>query len=122
ALSRPVDVTGLLAWNQAFAAGAAPAQVALAVLSSAEAEQRFVQGLYARFLGRTGNAQEIAGWAQALESGATQQQVLAQIAGSPESVSFQASGILNELASGALTSNPPAPQQLFVQFKAGATA
>jgi hypothetical protein len=122
ALSRPLDNTGLQAWNQALAAGASRTQVALNILNSDEAQQLFVQGLYARFLGRTGNAEEIGTWIQALGNGENRQQVFAQIAGSSESIAYQAAGIENELASGVWTSASVAPQSLLIEFQAGTTA
>ena len=97
-------------------------QAATAVFFSLEAQTLFVQGLYARFLGRTGNAQEISGWVQALNSGENQEQVFAQIAGSQEGITQQATGILIELASGAWSNSSLAAQRLQVQFGPGTSA
>ena len=69
ALSRQVDSYGRAQWNQALAAGMSRDAVATSVVFSNEAQQLFVQGLYARFLNRTGSLPELQSWVQAMAYG-----------------------------------------------------
>jgi hypothetical protein len=77
--------TGDLAyWETALDAGVSRASVAVAFLSSQEYRTELVQNDYMTFLMRSADSGGLTAWVDALNAGATDQQVLAQIFGSPE--------------------------------------
>ncbi|HLN31276.1 MAG TPA: DUF4214 domain-containing protein [Gemmataceae bacterium] len=84
ALGRPIDPTGLTAWEQALALGATRGQVAAAIFGSSEYQQYLVQTLYQRFLQRPADAGGLATFANLLASGARDEVVIAQLLESSE--------------------------------------
>ena len=77
--------TGELAgWETALDAGVSRSSVAVAFLTSQEYRTGLVQTDYLTILFRAADSGGIATWVDALNAGATDQQVLAQIFGSPE--------------------------------------
>jgi uncharacterized repeat protein (TIGR01451 family) len=84
ALGRSIDASGLAGWGQLLSQGASPPEVALDILCSLEADQRFVVGLYTQFLHRAADAPGLAGWVNALQQGASDDQVAAAFLSSDE--------------------------------------
>src|SRR5262249_35010117 len=75
-LNRVADPLGRAGWISALDQGMSETDVVVRFLTSAEYtashpdDFSFVQGLYNDVLGRAGNASEVAGWVQVLQSGA----------------------------------------------------
>jgi uncharacterized repeat protein (TIGR01451 family) len=84
ALGRPIDPIGETVWNQLLAQGASPAEVALAVESSLEADQQLVAGLYTQFLHRPADPLGAASWVNALKQGVSDDQLTAAFLSSGE--------------------------------------
>jgi hypothetical protein len=82
-LGRPVEPSAASGWFAALARQSR-VQVAYELLSSQEYRSDLVDFSYTRLLGRTGAASEVAGWVSFLNLGATDEQVIAGIASSPE--------------------------------------
>jgi Domain of unknown function (DUF4214) len=71
-------------WNQALQSGVSRQGVALAIVTSPEADARLVQAAYQAILGRAPEAAGLAGWVSQLEHGLTPSQLIAVIINSPE--------------------------------------
>jgi hypothetical protein len=84
ALDRAVDPGGRAGWKQALANGASFAQVAAAILASAEYRQAIVMAAYELFLHRQSDTGGLNGFTAALGQGARDEQVFAVIVGSQE--------------------------------------
>jgi hypothetical protein len=82
-LDRPIDPAAAVALTQALAVKTRAA-VALDVLSSVEARQRLVRGLFERFLQRSAEAVEVQTFVGVLEKGGTDEDVIAMLVGSAE--------------------------------------
>ena len=83
-LNRAPSTAELAGWETALDAGATRASVAVDFLTSQEYRTNLVQADYTTFLLRPADQGGLATWVNALNAGATDQQVLAQIFGSPE--------------------------------------
>jgi hypothetical protein len=83
-LNRAPGKSELDAWQAAFDAGASRHAVAVALLTSQEYRIDLVQSDYMTFLLRTADPFGLTSWVAALNAGATDQQVLANIFGSAE--------------------------------------
>jgi hypothetical protein len=84
-LSRYAPSNGEIAgWETALDNGLSRLNVALAFLTSQEYRNNLVEADYETFLLRLADSDGLAAWVNALNAGATDQQVLAQIFGSPE--------------------------------------
>ena len=84
ALARRIDAAAQSLYTQALAGGMTRADVALAVLTSVEARQDLVRGLYAELLHRPAGALELQGFVDALANGATDEDVSAALVGYDE--------------------------------------
>jgi hypothetical protein len=82
-LGRPIDSVSE-AFYLGLAASATRTEIALDVLVSDEARARFVSGAYEQFLGRSPSPSELQAFVQALQSGATDEDVIADVVGSNE--------------------------------------
>jgi CSLREA domain-containing protein len=82
---------------------ATTASISNVVFNSPEFHFDLVQGFYQKFLGRTGSAPEINGWAGLLQHGVSDQIVIASILGSPE-----AFGVAQMPPTGGMPAGPPA--------------
>jgi PKD repeat protein len=94
-LGRHADPAALDAFGHALGTGGSRAQVALAILTSAEARQNLIGGYYRRFLRRQPDAAGAAGLLAQLGAGASDEQLLAALLGSTEYFN-----LLNPAASG----------------------
>jgi hypothetical protein len=83
-LNRAPSIAELAGWETALASGVSRATVAVDFLTSQEYRTDLVQGDYMTFLLRPADSSGLATWVNALNAGATDQQVLAQIFGSTE--------------------------------------
>jgi hypothetical protein len=83
-LSRPVDSASLAAWVAALEGTTTRFQVAQTLLSDVEYRTDLVQGWYQRFLGRGATMSEVNAWLSFFGSGATDEQIIADITGSDE--------------------------------------
>ena len=83
-LQRGPSIGELAGWETALDAGVSRASVAIAFLTSQEYRSNLVQSDYVTYLLRTVDSGGLAAWVNALNAGATDQQVLAQIFGSAE--------------------------------------
>jgi hypothetical protein len=83
-LNRAPSTAELAGWETALDSGTSRASVAVAFLTSQEYRTNLVQADYLTFLLRPADSGGLAAWVNALNAGATDQQVLAQIFGSPE--------------------------------------
>ncbi len=83
-LQRYPTTGDLAGWETALDAGVSRAEVAVAFLTSQEYRTDLVQNDYVTYLLRTADSGGVTAWVDALNAGATDQQVLAQIFGSPE--------------------------------------
>ncbi|CAN5389196.1 hypothetical protein BH10PLA2_BH10PLA2_12940 [soil metagenome] len=84
ALNRGPTTADLISWELALDAGVSRMSVATAFVNSQEYRANLVQADYQTFLKRSADSGGVAAWVNALNAGATDQQVLAQIFGSPE--------------------------------------
>jgi hypothetical protein len=84
ALNRAIDPGGEAGWNNAFAHGASPTQVAGAIITSHEYRQDLVQSYYSNFLGRDADSGGLNSWIAQLNSGTRDETIIAAIMGSPE--------------------------------------
>jgi Domain of unknown function (DUF4214) len=83
-LDRPTDEAGQAAWVNAIQSGAVTRlSTARGVLGSTEYENRVVQALYQRFLGRSADQSGL-GYVDVLQHGVIREQVMATILGSGE--------------------------------------
>jgi Domain of unknown function (DUF4214) len=82
-LDRPIDPAAAVALTQALAVKTRAA-VALDVLNSVEARERFVRGVYEHFLHRSADAAEVQAFVGVLQNGGTDEDVIAMVAGSAE--------------------------------------
>ena len=89
-LGREAEEEGLNAWVGQLFNGASRAEVAAAIVGSAEAQTKsdsdFIDGLYDTALGREADATGKAAWAGLLANGGTHADVALGIVGSPEAV------------------------------------
>jgi hypothetical protein len=83
-LNRAPSTAELVGWETALDTGTSRASVAVAFLTSQEYRTNLVEADYLTFLLRPADSSGLAAWVNALNAGATDQQVLAQIFGSPE--------------------------------------
>jgi Domain of unknown function (DUF4214) len=83
-LNRTPSIADLAGWEAALAAGASRLEVAGSFLTSQEYRTDLVQSDYVTYLLRAADSGGLTAWVDALNAGATDQQVLAQIFGSPE--------------------------------------
>ena len=83
-LGRPIEQAARDAFNRLMQQGASRTQVALIVVSSAEAEARVVQGLYQTFVHRPADQAGLNFYVNALQHGARFEAVVADIVGSQE--------------------------------------
>ncbi len=77
-LGRSPSIEELAGWETALDAGVSPAEVAVVFLTSQEYRTDLVQNDYVTYLLRTADSGGITAWVDALNAGATDQQVLAQ--------------------------------------------
>ena len=84
ALGRPIDPAAKTALEQALAQGASRQQIALTVLDSHEYHVVVVDNAYAELLNRSAEAAGDAHWADALDRGLADEQLLASVAESQE--------------------------------------
>jgi hypothetical protein len=82
-LGRPLDAQSE-AFYIALAATATRDEIALDVLTSSEAEARLVTGVFEQFLHRSPSPSEVQAFVSALQSGATDEDVIADVVGSDE--------------------------------------
>jgi hypothetical protein len=82
-LGRPID-SGSEAFYLGLAASATRTEIALDVLTSDEAMARVVTGLYEQFLHRSPSPSDLQTFVAALQSGATDEDVIADLVGSDE--------------------------------------
>lgn len=89
-LGRETDEAGLDSWVSQLFNGTSRAEVAQGIVGSVEAGQKadgdFIESLYQSALGRASDEAGKAGWAQALENGASQADVAIGIVGSAEAI------------------------------------
>ena len=83
-LGRSGAPSELAGWNQALQGGASLQTVALAILTSPEADARLVTAAYENLLGRPPDPAGLATWVSQLQHGMTPSQLLAAIASSSE--------------------------------------
>jgi hypothetical protein len=83
-LNRSVDPSGQQTWGMELADGVPRASVAMAILSSQEAEMDLVSAMYVKYLRRAADPAGLKNFTQALQNGATDEQVLVDIVGSDE--------------------------------------
>ncbi|HXH37234.1 MAG TPA: DUF4214 domain-containing protein, partial [Thermoanaerobaculia bacterium] len=83
-LGRPADAAALSAYGGLVGGGTPRATVALSVMTSTEYRSRLLTTFYATFLHRVPSAAEISFWLPAFTAGLTDEQIEAQITGSPE--------------------------------------
>lgn len=83
-LNRSASTADLAFWETALDSGASRASVAIDFLTSQEYRTNLVQYDYTTFLLRAADPDGLTFWVNALNAGVTDQQVLAQIFGSPE--------------------------------------
>jgi len=81
---RNVDASGRANWLQTLASGVSRAQVALAVVTSAEAYNLQVQNYYQDFLNRPADQAGLAAWVSMLQQATRDEQILAMFLGSDE--------------------------------------
>jgi uncharacterized repeat protein (TIGR01451 family) len=84
ALGRPIDATGQADWTSLLAQGATPEEVALGILSSAEADKVLVESLYTQFLHRAPDPGGEANWISDLQQGMSVETLAAAILSSNE--------------------------------------
>jgi hypothetical protein len=84
ALGRALDATGEIAWQTLLVGGTSRETVARKIATSLEAEQDSVRDFYRAYLGRDPEQPGLEFWTGQLQHGATEQAVLAAIAGSDE--------------------------------------
>lgn len=84
ALGRAIDAAGQDFFTRLLAAGTSRAQVASAILASAEFQQNLVTSAYRQFLDRSPDDAGLAFFINALKNGQTDQQIAATIAASDE--------------------------------------
>jgi hypothetical protein len=84
ALGRQIDPGAKAAFDQALAQGDARVQIAQIVLRSHEHHALAVQSIYSAILDRSAAAGDVAYWADSLDHGVTEEQVIASIAASTE--------------------------------------
>jgi uncharacterized protein DUF4214 len=83
-LNRPVDSSSLTFWVAALEGTTTRLEVAQALLSGAEYRTELVQGWYQRFLARGATTSEVNAWLSVFVSGATDEQIIADITGLDE--------------------------------------
>jgi hypothetical protein len=83
-LDRALSAAELAGWEAALDSGVSRASVAVAFLTSQEYRTELVQIDYLTYLLRPADQGGLTNWVNALNAGATDQQVLAQIFGAPE--------------------------------------
>jgi hypothetical protein len=83
-LGRAIDPSGEAEFTQALVAGMSRVQVAAAIFSTTEHQQKLVESYYQSFLRRPADPVGVAAWVNALQSGSSDAQVLAEIVGSEE--------------------------------------
>src|SRR5262249_20279742 len=83
-LNRPVDSSGLATYTAALDQGMTRYQVALAIDTSLEYRINLVNSIYGVLLGRAVDPFGLVGAIQFLEAGATDEELQATVAGSPE--------------------------------------
>jgi hypothetical protein len=83
-LNRPGSNAEVAGWETVLDNGASRLDVSTAFLTSQEYRTNLVQADYMTFLQRAADQGGLGAWVNALNAGATDQQVLAQIFGSPE--------------------------------------
>jgi hypothetical protein len=83
-LNREASVNELTAWELALVAGVPRTNVTGAFVTSQEYRGDLLQANYQTFLKRPTDSEAVLFWTNAMNTGATDQQVLAQIFGSPE--------------------------------------
>ena len=83
ALHRPIDSVGRAAMESAFAQGMSRAEIAATILSSQEYRQNLVESFYMRFLDRNADAFGMRNALNALNTGWTDERVMAGTMGEP---------------------------------------
>lgn len=83
-INRSASTADVAFWETALASGASRASVSIEFLTSQEYRTDLVENDYLTFLLRAADPDGLATWVNALNAGATDQQVLAEIFGSPE--------------------------------------
>jgi hypothetical protein len=84
ALDRAPDATGMVSFGQQLSTGVSPAAVASAILTSPEARQSEVQGMYTRFLHRAPDETGFNAFCNALQTGVSDVMAEAAMIGSAE--------------------------------------
>jgi hypothetical protein len=82
-LGRPIDSLGQAIWSDELGRGTSRAAVARAIEQTQEGRVATVRGFYLRHLGREADAFGVGLFAEQLRVGATYEQVIAQLVGSP---------------------------------------
>jgi hypothetical protein len=90
-LGRDVDPNGAATFGAQLAQGRDRGVVAGEILTSVEGERDYVQGLYNQYLQRPADTAGLNNWVSALQSGVTNEQVVAGIVGSVEYFALNAS-------------------------------
>jgi hypothetical protein len=83
-LSRTVDPSGQQSWGKALADGVPRTTVAMAILSSLEAETDLVSAMYVKYLRRAADPAGLKSFTEALQNGTTDEQILVDIVASDE--------------------------------------
>jgi hypothetical protein len=83
-LNRAPDSAGMQGWLNALNQGTSRSAVALAIISSQEADQQLIETMYLAYLRRNPDPTGLAGFVNMLLSGSTREQVAAIILGSAE--------------------------------------
>jgi hypothetical protein len=91
-LGRPADAAGEAAWLDSLAAGTSRGAIAFGFATSAEAEALVVRADYQTYLGRSATDAEVSALVNVLQSGITNEQVIAAFVGSPEYYESPAKG------------------------------
>jgi hypothetical protein len=89
-LGRAPDASALAYVEQLLSSGGSEYTLTTAIITSAEADTQFVDGVYQQFLNRQPSDAEAAGWVSAMQQGLQQAQVITQFASSDEFYQIQA--------------------------------
>src|SRR5262249_18689076 len=83
-LHRSIDAAGDQAWGAALGSGVSAQVIAGDILRSSEAQQDLVGNYYHMFLHRAADTAGLGGFVSAMQNGAREDQVVANIVGSAE--------------------------------------
>jgi len=124
-LGRPADAVSLSTFGGLLGAGTSRTTIATSVLISTEYRQRLLTGFYSTFLRRIPSAAEIGFWLPAFAASLTDEQIEAQIVGSPEYFALAGSsntGWIARVFNDVLGRAPSAPEtSTYLSFLGGAS-